>query len=64
MEEQGVTQADLSRYVARINAEAGAPVDKILIRTVTPQLYAVQTWRQGEREPEGYYLHVEDDTEE
>jgi hypothetical protein len=35
-------------------------VSKILIRQANPDLYSCQVWFEGEREPESFFLHLDD----
>jgi hypothetical protein len=35
-------------------------VEKILVRSVSETLYAVQLWRLGDAEPEGFFVNLED----
>jgi hypothetical protein len=61
---ENVNEEALAKFVRSAYSEPDRPLEKVLVRSVNQELYAVQCWFQGEREPEGFYLEVRDEDEE
>lgn len=49
-----------ARLIASLYDEPDRPVERVLVRSIHDQLYAVQVWYRDENDPESFFTEIPD----